>query len=539
MKNIKLLDCTLRDGAYIVNAKFGTPVIKGIMKRMQDARVDIVECGWLKDSEHVSGTTFYHVPDDILEYIPSKCESTVYVAMIDWNRYNLENLPDYNGKTIDAIRVVFPKDHCTEGIALANIIKSKGYKVYLQAANTLAYTKEELIELATRVNKVKPEALSVVDTFGAMYPEDLERIVAILDAVLDEGIGLGIHSHNNQQLSFALSMKFAEVLENTNREVIIDASLCGMGRGAGNATTELVSNFLNKRYHKDYDMNVIMDAIDMYMTFFEEKYKWGYSTPLFIAGMYCTHVNNIAYLLESHRANALDIRNVLDSMEPADRLKYDYDILEDKYLEYQNQKIDDSKAIDELEAEFKNRKVLLVLPGKSVVTKEAKIKEFIKKENPIVIGVNAIINGYDYDYLFFCKTPRYEYAKEVHPQVVEETKKIFTSNVTIQAEEDEKIVNYSLLIKRGWEHFDNAGITMLRLLNRVHASLVYLAGFDGFKNEYDDSFADTKLPHVNPGKTWDALNEEIKSMFVDFVESTNGNMKIEFITESLYEVKND
>ena len=81
------------------------------MKRMQDARVDIVECGWLKDSEHVSGTTFYHVPDDILEYIPSKCESTVYVAMIDWNRYNLENLPDYNGKTIEAQKLnIFSKN---------------------------------------------------------------------------------------------------------------------------------------------------------------------------------------------------------------------------------------------------------------------------------------------------------------------------------------------------------------------------------------------------------------------------------------------
>ena len=78
---------------------------------------------------------------------------------------------------------------------------------------------------------------------------------------------------------------------------MIDSSLCGMGRGAGNAPTELVANFLNQKYHKNYDMNEIFDAIDMYMPPFQEKYSWGYSTPYCIAGMYQCHVNNIAYLL--------------------------------------------------------------------------------------------------------------------------------------------------------------------------------------------------------------------------------------------------
>lgn len=61
-KNIQLLDCTLRDGAYIVNAKFGTPAIKGIIKRMEDANIDIIECGWLKDTPHEIGTTFFIHP---------------------------------------------------------------------------------------------------------------------------------------------------------------------------------------------------------------------------------------------------------------------------------------------------------------------------------------------------------------------------------------------------------------------------------------------------------------------------------------------
>ena len=274
---IRLLDCTLRDGAYVVEAKFGAPTIKGIIKRLQDAGVDIIECGWLKDKAHEEGTSYYHVPEDLCQYLPHKNKDTVYAAMIDWDRYDLAQLPENDGKAIDAIRVVFPHGHFKEGAALAGTIKEKGYKAYLQAANTLAYSDKELTELADLANEAGVEALSIVDTFGAMYGEDLERIAGILDGRLKKGISLGFHSHNNQQLSFALCMEFAKCLEGSGREAVIDASLCGMGRGAGNATTELVANFLNRRYHGDYDMDLIMDTIDIYMKYFQQH-------PLFSGG---------------------------------------------------------------------------------------------------------------------------------------------------------------------------------------------------------------------------------------------------------------
>ena len=62
---ISLLDCTLRDGAYVTGGRFGEAAIRGIIHKMQDAGVDIVECGWLKNDPYQSGTTFYHVPGDL------------------------------------------------------------------------------------------------------------------------------------------------------------------------------------------------------------------------------------------------------------------------------------------------------------------------------------------------------------------------------------------------------------------------------------------------------------------------------------------
>lgn len=154
MSELKLLDCTLRDGAYIVDAKFGKQTIGGIIAHLQDANVEIIECGWLKNDEHKVGTSFFHVPSDLEQYLLApKNKFTSYVAMIDYNRYDLNFLPECDGKSIDAIRIVFPRDKVDEGLALVDPIRKKGYDVYLQAANTLGYSDRELLDLADKVNK--------------------------------------------------------------------------------------------------------------------------------------------------------------------------------------------------------------------------------------------------------------------------------------------------------------------------------------------------------------------------------------------------
>jgi len=534
---VELLDCTLRDGAYIVDGIFGDAAIRGIISKLQNAGVEIIECGWLKNSEHKFGTTYYHTPSDLVPYIGEKNKDCTYVVMIDWDRYDLDYLPDNDGKSIDAIRVVFPVDKFHEGLEVGKKIKEKGYRVFFQAANTMAYTEEQLKELAKGVNDVAPEGIAVVDTFGVMYEEDLERILSVLDANVKKGIKLGFHSHNNQQMAFANAMFCARFFKNKDRDLIIDASLCGMGRGAGNATTELMINFLNSKCNHNYDFDAIMDAIDIYMTGFQEKYTWGYSTPYFIAGMYCCHVNNIAYLQNNHRTSAHDMRNIIESLSPDDRKKYDYDLLEEKYLENQSQQIDDSVAIATLRADFgisndEPRKILLLAPGKSVLTNKEKIKAFIDAQKPIVIAVNAILPEYEYDYLFLTNSARYEYASKAYPEAFSEVNKILLSNVKNEGMSDEYIVNFNRAIKRGWPHFDNAVICALRLMDRLHAKNIYIAGFDGFKEVYNESYADEFLPTLNPSGKWDELNAEIKEMFLDVKETTK--LDIEFITESLF-----
>ena len=535
-KKIALLDCTLRDGAYINGSRFGTSAIKGIIKKLQEARTDIIEVGWLKDAAHEEGSTYYHLPQDAAPYMVDRQDGIEYVAMIDWDRYDVNNLPPCDGKSINAVRVVFPHGKHREGIAVAERVREKGYRIFLQAANTLAYSEADLKDLAQCINACRPVAISVVDTFGAMFEEDLARIVRTLDAALNPAIAMGFHSHNNQQLSFALTMHFVELLAESERSAIVDASLCGMGRGAGNATTELVASYLDRKQNGNYDMDAILDAIDTYMEPFREAYTWGYSTPYFVAGMYQCHVNNIAYLQRNHRTNARDMRNIIASLSQAERRKYDYDLLERRYLENQSRLIDDEAAVRALRQEFAGRTVLLVAPGRSVIDKRARVHAFIEKEQPVVIGVNAICDGYAYDYLFFVNSARCDYAKNAHGKTFAETKKILLSSIKTEGTEGELILNFNRAIKRGWPHFDNAVISALRLLNSIGAKKVAIAGFDGFRHAYNESYADPSLPTLNPDNRWDELNVEISAIFEDVLSSTRGSMEISFVTESLFDI---
>lgn len=534
MGKIGVLDCTLRDGSYIVDAKFGTAAIKGIINKLQKSNIEIVECGWLKDKEHEEGTSFHHIPSDVTKYMSGKNPNCTYVVMIDWDRYDDSVLPQNDGASIDAVRVVFPHRKVAEALKIAGRIRDKGYQIYLQAANTLAYSEEDLQELASLVNDFRPVGISIVDTFGAMYEEDLLEIAASLDCKLDAGIQLGFHSHNNQQMAFANSVAFAKYFADKARDIIIDASLCGMGRGAGNATTELITSYLNRKYQKNYDMDVILDAIDTYMVQFQEKFNWGYSTPYFIAGAYCCHVNNIAYLLNNHRTSAKDMRNIIESLEPSDRLKYDYDLLEQKYVENQSRQVDDSMSFEALQKSLAGRKIVLVAPGKSSSTEVTAINEYIAKHNAITIAVNAILPGYNYDYLFLSNKVRYDYARETYAEGFEAVDKIVLSNVKTTADSRELIINFDRAIKRGWTHFDNAVICILRLLEKLGARDIAVAGFDGFKTLYNESYADASLPTLSGDIDYSILNDEIKDMYLDCVKTFGDRVKIEFITESYF-----
>lgn len=238
----------------------------------------------------------------------------------------------------------------------------------------------------------------------------------------------------------------------------------------------------------------------------------------------------------------MDIKNIIESLSEKDRKQYDYALLEEKYLEYENKVVNDEQTLSVIRENCYKRKVLLLLPGKTILDYYDDIIGYIKENNPLVFGVNAVMTAYPCDYIFFSNKVRYEYAKDIYSDEFSEINKLVFSNIKTVPGEKEMVVNFNLLVKRGWKHFDNAGIMCLRFLNRVQAMNVAIAGFDGFENAHSENYADASLPFINPGVSWDDLNSEIKDMFQDFKKSTVKDMEISFITPSKFgdrELTND
>ena len=129
---------------------------------------------------------------------------------------------------------------------------------------------------------------------------------------------------------------------------------------------------------------------------------------------------------------------------------------------------------------------------------------------------------------------RYEYAKNAYEEQFCNSKRIILSNVKTRGADNEYVVSYFDVIKRGWEHFDNAMITCLRLMGKVGVKQIAIAGFDGFKNKYSDSYSDIFLPCLNQSKNWDILNDEIREMFEDYMTTSGNELDVIFITKSIY-----
>lgn len=298
MDRCRILDCTLRDGGYITNWYFGANTMKNVIADLTNAGLDYVECGYINPSETEPGKAIFYDIEQIENYLPKDHKQTFYLAMADCAQILPEQITPYTGKSIEGIRVVFYKHQITEAMALCKSVKENGYKLFVQPMVTIDYSFEEYGKLLDQICNLDPYAVSIVDSFGYMNKQDFKNYFTLLDDKLKEDVIIGFHSHNNMQLAFITAQ---DVLDyKTDRTIVIDASLYGMGRGAGNLNTELITNYYNRLYGEKYDIREIMAIISREIMPIAKTHTWGYSPYLFLTGLYHCHPNFACYLLENH-----------------------------------------------------------------------------------------------------------------------------------------------------------------------------------------------------------------------------------------------
>lgn len=533
MKNIQLLDCTLRDGGRIIDCNFADSSIRQIASKLVKANIDIVEVGFLRDARKVhyhGDSTFFTDVSQIEPLLPVSRNHTEFAAFIDYGMFDFMTLKEFDGNSIHSIRLGFTKvdyDHHKDGLLAAfQLVKEKGYKLYIQAVNLLNYSDKELLDILEMVNAIKPAGFGIVDTYGAMYVDDVARFFQLIDHNLAKEIAIDFHSHNNFQLSFSFAQEVIRLAGNT-RKIIIDATLNGMGKSAGNLSTELIADYLVRKKLFNYDTEVLFDIIDEHIYDIKQKHSWGYSVASLLAGIYRSHPNNVIYLTDKFRLNTKGIKNILAMMDEKERQRYDYDKLDALILEYNSQRYDDNNEIEWLMQTFGNRPILVLAPGSTLETHKEAIHQYIAKVNPIIISVNFLYEDCN-SYAFFANAKRYPLNKTIHNKV------IVTSNIAV-GDNNEIVVDYQSLINQGYKMVDNSTVMLLNLLKRLKVNEIVIAGLDGFDANSNSNYFDKSLNVERLASRLEEINADISELLSHYLTTVRGSCHVKMITPSRFE----
>lgn len=356
MGNRFLLDCTLRDGGYVNDWEFGHDKIIEIFERLVSSGVDYIEVGFLDDRRSFDINRTIMPDTQAVNKIFAGLDkgNAMILGMIDYGTCSIDHIQPCKDTFLDGIRVIFKEHLMYEALAYCKQLKDLGYKVFAQMVSVTTYTDEKLKEYAELVNSVMPYANSMVDTYGLLDADHLMHIFSVLDKYLDKKIKVGYHAHNNFQLGFANAVRFLG--SDTERDILADGTLYAMGKSAGNAAIELLMMYMNRKHGCHYDVDQVLEAIDNVIMDIYRKQYWGYSMKFYIAASAQCHPNYVSYFLNKKTLSVKQIMEILHSLKFEKKLMYDSKYAEQKYLEYQDIRCDDTKAVKALREKLKKKK---------------------------------------------------------------------------------------------------------------------------------------------------------------------------------------
>ena len=313
MGKIQLLDCTLRDGGYINDWNFGLDAIKDITQKMVSTGVNIVEIGFLKDEPYNTDRTVFNAMSQISDVILPKKNDMQYAAMIEVvNPLPLEKLTPRSDDSVEIIRVVVWKKFLREGFEYCKGIVEKGYKLCVHPARVDQYSYEEFVEMIDLFSTLNPYAIYVVDSFGSQDKKNLFQYLDLADRHLREDTRLGYHGHNNLQQAFATTEALLE--QNLARDLIIDASVYGIGRGAGNLNLELLVKYMNERHGTSYDYAPMLSIYDLYLSKIYSETPWGYSFAYYLAALHGCNPNYVDFYVYQHGVTKTELNTIFSKL---------------------------------------------------------------------------------------------------------------------------------------------------------------------------------------------------------------------------------
>jgi len=293
---IKVLDCTIRDGGLANDSHFTLETVRAVYKACCDAHVDYVELGYRNSKKMFSPDEFgrWRFCDE--EDLRAATEGidpqgTRIAVMQDAHKASADDLLPKSESVVDMVRVATYVKDIDKAIAIENAARAKGYETTINVMSISVETDWELDPALEQIqNETQVTACYVVDSFGALYSEQVDYFVEKYRRIL-KGKEVGVHMHNNQQLAFANTIE--GIIKGAN---FLDGTIYGLGRAAGNCPMELLLGFLK---NPKFDIRPILDCVAHAIMPLQGEIDWGYRVPHMITGILNQHPRAAMAVLKS------------------------------------------------------------------------------------------------------------------------------------------------------------------------------------------------------------------------------------------------
>jgi len=494
-KEFNLLDCTLRDGGYYNNWKFKPEMVENYIRAMEVCEMDYVELGFRFNSSDPSIGPFGRTKDDFLDTLDLPI-SINYAVMINGKEFLLPNeretkklvhktfVPSEES-VISLVRIAINFNNVLESKHIIKCIKELGYDVGLNLMQSGSKSKKEYVDTAKLISKWNlVDILYFADSFGSMDNDEISSIVRSLKKGWNGA--LGFHSHNNK--GFALGNTLKAIDEGIT---FCDCTVTGMGRGAGNVSTESLLMELQNRDLIDIDLSLLQATVSDFSSL-QKKYRWGSNILYQYAANNNIHPTFVQTLTEDNRYDEYQKFKILEALGMEDSSSFSRERLSS--IIYKNN-IKTQGSWDP-KGYFENQEILLVGGGLSVKKYKNKILKLIKQKNLKVVFTN--LNKYLPQELGNATIVSHEvrafldatfYNKLSHPLIIplQTLGKLINKYLS-----DIELLDYGLNIKEGAMKIEEKSCTLnssvvagyaLSICHRAGANKINLVGFDGYHTD--------------------------------------------------------
>jgi len=429
-KDVKILDCTIRDGGYLNNWHFDFKLVRELYRAHSKSGIDFFEVGFRSTEKYFDPKKYgpwRFTPESLLSKVVEGISGAPISLMVDFGKTDIEDIPYREDSLVTMYRVAVHVDQILNAIDYCDAISKKGYISSIQLMGIVRYSDEDFIQILKPLRDSQITYIYFADSYGSLLPSDIKYFY---DRLSITGKKLGFHPHNNLQLAFA------NTLEAIKSGIdIVDGSTYGMGRGAGNLPIEILLSHLEHKAQMDqYNTLAVLDVIDRYMLDLHKKLRWGYDLPYMLSGMFEVHPYYSKTMVDYREYSMEDIVRALETVKSIKPIGFEKELL-DSIIQSgfigSNDSLEEpetgtasvpDQVLNELKpVSYINRHVdkdfLVLANGPTLKTYKDKIDSFIKQYEPIVIGANFIGYLFVPDYHAFSNKKRFtNYVDTVNPQ---------------------------------------------------------------------------------------------------------------------------